>query len=359
MLRKSPAKPSSPFGPNDLSSRLSCCLNRLLPSVLLARNRRLSFDNPPPPFHPNKRSNTTHHHPRDRALGNSPRPQPDPPSKHIMAHEQPPEQLLDVFRAAALSVTKLYKSSITAQAKARAEGYQDCLDELLQFLDRENLGLDDGEGWKIRSWANERLDAREGSPQMLESDDDADKPEPMPSPAIRRSTSAASVPQPSSVPQQPQQNPQQQHHQQQQQQQPPPCEPVTIRAEPPIQPEIPAPVIEDIAVDEPEIVVPTRDTFDFRSSHQYPQDAQTQLNIANLRLSDARSHDNPLSTPRSSRQIRHMTSNGARSGPRMPMNHLGRGAGSKRKVKFEEFFDLGNLGPKDGFGGSAPKRRHM
>lgn len=275
-----------------------------------------------------------------------------------MAHEQSPEQLLDVFRAAALSVTKLYKSSITAQAKARAEGYQDCLDELLQFLDRENLGLGDGEGWKIRSWANERLDARDGSPAILESDDDAEKPDPMPSPKIHRSTSAPSIPQAPIV----------QHHHQQNQQQSQSPEPSSIP--PPntsMRTETPTPVAEEISVDEPEIIVPTRDTFDFRSSHQYPQDAQNQLNIANLRLSDTRSHDNlpshpitSLSTPRSGRQIRHLAASGGRSGPRMMPNHLGRGTGSKRKVKFEEFFDLGNLGQsKDCFGGPAAKRRHI
>lgn len=269
-----------------------------------------------------------------------------------MAHEQSPEQLLDVFRAAALSVTKLYKSSITAQAKARAEGYQDCLDELLQFMDRENLGLGDGEGWKIRSWANERLDARDGSPALAESDDDTEKPDPIPSPAIHRSTSAPSMPQAPTT-------------QQQQQPQQPCPEPSNVPMSTPIQTETPTPVVEEISLDEPEIAVPSRDTFDFRSSHQYPQDTQNPLNIANLRLSDTRSHDNStshsiasLSTPRSGRQNRHLS--GGRNGSRIMPNHLGRGAGSKRKVKFEEFFDLGNLGQsKDGFGGSAAKRRHI
>ncbi|KKF94944.1 hypothetical protein CFO_g2723 [Ceratocystis platani] len=54
-----------------------------------------------------------------------------------------PEQLLDAFRAAALSVTKLYKTSASAQNKARLDGYQDCLEDLLAFLDRENIGLGD------------------------------------------------------------------------------------------------------------------------------------------------------------------------------------------------------------------------
>jgi hypothetical protein len=82
----------------------------------------------------------------------------------------PPEQLLQAFKNAALSVTNLYKSAVTDQNNSRAAGYQDALDDLLRFLDSENLGLQDGEGWRVRQWATERYDqaARQPSP---ESDD--------------------------------------------------------------------------------------------------------------------------------------------------------------------------------------------
>ena len=66
--------------------------------------------------------------------------------------------LLSDFKAAALSVTNLYKTAATSQTRARAAGYQDALDELLAFLDGENMGLMDGEGWRVRQWATERLD---------------------------------------------------------------------------------------------------------------------------------------------------------------------------------------------------------
>ncbi|RAL65399.1 hypothetical protein DID88_000967 [Monilinia fructigena] len=47
---------------------------------------------------------------------------------------EPPQQLLIAqFKAAALSVTNLYKTAAADQARARAEGYQDALDELLSF----------------------------------------------------------------------------------------------------------------------------------------------------------------------------------------------------------------------------------
>ncbi|PSR98990.1 hypothetical protein BD289DRAFT_450625 [Coniella lustricola] len=273
-----------------------------------------------------------------------------------MAHEPAVEQLVDVFRTAALSVTKLYKSSITAQQKARAVGYQDCLDDLLQFLDREHLGLSDGEGWKIRAWANERLDTRDGSPALMESDDDAEKPEP-----TRSETRSAT----STAPQ-------------------PPASTATIAPAPTtsttaISPQPPAPQsssmqtdhtpeteldtriveeVEEITPDVVDTVVPSLETFNFRSTHQFPQDAQNQLNFGNLRLSDNRSHDNSISSPRTtSRAARHHNSNSGRRPVRVS-GHLGRGAGTKRHLNYEELFGLANLGSlKDG--GPASKRRHL
>lgn len=70
----------------------------------------------------------------------------------------PPEQLLQAFKTAALSVTNLYKSAAADQNNSRAAGYQDALDDLLRFLDSNNLGLQDGEGWRVRQWATERYD---------------------------------------------------------------------------------------------------------------------------------------------------------------------------------------------------------
>jgi hypothetical protein len=85
------------------------------------------------------------------------------------SYSQPPEQLLQAFKAAALSVTNLYKSAASDQAQAKQAGYQEAIEDLLHFLDRENLGLGDGEGWKVRQWATERA---EGTPATFDSDDD-------------------------------------------------------------------------------------------------------------------------------------------------------------------------------------------
>lgn len=62
------------------------------------------------------------------------------------------------FRTAALNVTNLYKSALADIDNARADGYQEALDDLLAFLDKENMGVGGGDGWRIRQWATERLD---------------------------------------------------------------------------------------------------------------------------------------------------------------------------------------------------------
>lgn len=76
------------------------------------------------------------------------------------------------FRTAALNVTNLYKSALADIDHARSDGYQEALDELLAFLDRENMGVGDGEGWRIRQWATERLDGAQPKQSSSDSDED-------------------------------------------------------------------------------------------------------------------------------------------------------------------------------------------
>lgn len=82
----------------------------------------------------------------------------------------PPAGLQQAFKAAAYSVTQLYKAASADEDTARAAGYQDAIDELLAFLDAENLGVGDGEGWRVRQWATERL-----TPEVYASEDDAEE----------------------------------------------------------------------------------------------------------------------------------------------------------------------------------------
>jgi len=236
-------------------------------------------------------------------------------------------ELLDAFKTAALSVTKLYKISASTQAKSRADGYHDCLEDLISFLDKEGLGTADGEGSRIRRWAMERMEGRDAISQTLESEDEVDKPD-VQSPQTHR---ASSAPQPTT----------------------------TIRTEiqmkDPDPPNIPRITQSSPEVEEPEIVVPSQETFTFQSPLPYPQEAY--MNLANLDLSDSQIQT-PSNRPAPAVTTpRNMRNRNVRTGNR---TSLGRGAGQKRKVNLAEIFDLGSLGNgKDVFGSGGGKRSRL
>ena len=96
---------------------------------------------------------------------------PQSPRKRRSRH--PPVQTIQAFKTAALEVANLYRAAASDHQAARHSGYQEALDDLLAFLDRENIGLDDGEGWRVRQWATERLD---DSVTTLASNDSDDEP---------------------------------------------------------------------------------------------------------------------------------------------------------------------------------------
>ena len=97
-------------------------------------------------------------------------------NRSLPRSSQPPEDLLRAFKSAALSVTTLYKEAAGGYSQARQAGYQDALDEILSFLDKENLGLGDGEGWRVRQWATERLDGGLINSTTGESEDEREPP---------------------------------------------------------------------------------------------------------------------------------------------------------------------------------------
>lgn len=264
-----------------------------------------------------------------------------------MANTDSPEALLDAFKAAALSVTKLYKTSAIAQSKARADGYQDCLDDLLVFLDKGHLGLTNyTEAKKIRQWVTERLENRDTPPTTADSEDEVDKVETASSPELHRAGSVG-LGQPSAL-----------------------QEDTSMRtdsAPPAVHPAIAeqrqaSPQQQKQEQEASDIAVPTLDNFNFSAQIPYPQD--THLSIENLDLSDNRqgrrspSHVRataPLTITRTSR--RHGGVN--RSGNRAS-NMLGMGAGQKRKLDLSKIFNLESLEyNKDVFGSRNGKRnRH-
>ncbi|KAF4624819.1 hypothetical protein G7Y89_g13350 [Cudoniella acicularis] len=253
----------------------------------------------------------------------------------------PPENLLQAFKAAALSVTTLYKTAASDQSKARADGYQDALDELLAYLDKEDIGLSDGEGWRIRRWATERLDGRDSVSQNNESEDETlEKTDGGSSPILHRSQSATLL------------NPDSR----------------TGRTLSPVRTErSPAPSATSTPPEEsiPESM-PPQSTFTFRASHPYPQDADIILSDLDIsdntrtQANDGATHaQNPpgITITRPSRTNSRHNNHSSRVGARNS-NTIGRGAGQKRKINIGDFFDIGNLGHgKDGFGGGGKRGR--
>lgn len=259
--------------------------------------------------------------------------------------KQPPEQLLSFFKAAALSVTNLYKTAKSEEDQARRQGYQEALDELLHFLDKEGLGLGDGEGWKVRQWATERYDGTPPSLEDHDSDDDAVDSRSQArdnSPTIKRKSSreefSARQPTPSTSP----------------------IRTVSTASQtlPPIQES-------HSTISRPEI-------FSFTTPISYPQEAEMEISEPADNLNPPYSQT-PV-PPNSSTQTMRVgvVPRGARtphrSGARSTRHStksthatrsLGPGAGSKRMMTFGDYdyFDIGGSGDKDASGGGGKRGR--
>ena len=250
-----------------------------------------------------------------------------PRSPRKQQSSQPPEQLIQAFKTAALSVTNLYKTAAVDQASARESGYQDALDDLLACLDRENIGLGDGEGWRIRQWATERLDgdhAFNTSNESYEEAADSSKREGSDSPRQMKSTEAEIKPSHSDSPTRP------------------------------------SPVPSHLSTAQPSDEGSTHDMFTFRAGVPYPQDTEMQPHDnSNATSNQPQALTNtPASTvrvelvPRGQR-IQQKTSNySTRSSAKSstPARLSGSGTGSKRRLTLGEYFDIGNLGDFQGGG---------
>lgn len=260
--------------------------------------------------------------------------------------QQPPEQLLQAFKTAALSVTNLYKTAAVDQARARQNGYQEALDDILAFLDKEHLGLGDGEGWRVRQWATERLDGSAADRTAVsESDDEraeTEKRARSSSPVVPYKSSAADVPPQASK------------------------SPARVTSAPPVPQELPQP-----PTSHPKS---TLEIFSFRSSHPYPQDvdmvssdptttASTADGVLQPEIQSIQTIPQLSPTlrvgvlPRAARTphrntFTHANRHNTRGPTLTNRRSLGTGAGSKRRFDLNEYFDVGNLGEgRDGGGG--------
>ena len=258
-----------------------------------------------------------------------------PRSPRRRKSHHPPEQLIQAFKTAALSVTNLYKTAATDQETAREIGYQEALDDLLSFLDQENIGLDDGEGWRIRQWATERLDNNLATFGSTENEEDAvDVPR-------RARSNSPTVAQPSGEDRHASQSPS--------------SKPAST---PPVH------AIPDNL--DPADQKDSHETFTFRSSLPYPQDTEMSTNgfsdqdrpspsqpspmLANQPAPSFRVEVVPKHARNGHRSTMSTSRGGSKSSPTMRLS--GPTTGSKRRFTFGDYFDVGNLGDlRDASGG--------
>ncbi|KAF2774044.1 hypothetical protein EJ03DRAFT_323392 [Teratosphaeria nubilosa] len=258
-------------------------------------------------------------------------------------NEQPQELMAD-FKAAALSVTNLYRSAADAAAKARAAGYQDALEDLITFLDKENLGLMDGEGWRVRQWATQNLsDDGTDSTRQQASEDEQEEGHREEDVVDTRSSSPEIVRKPAL---------------------PTSSSELTddtsrrVVSETPMQP---AP--------EPAAAInsaPSMTDFIFRSNQTMPSNHDREGGMDIDGSTTPANTDNVRVVARPTRN-KHSSHNRQRQESRTVNLNLGSGAGSKRKIPYPDFFDIdgidfgGNDGSKrDGNGGRGGKRgRHV
>ena len=254
---------------------------------------------------------------------------------------QPPEQLLQAFRSAALSVTTLYKTAATDQSQARNLGYRDALENLLTFLDKENLGLGDGEGWKVRQWATERLDLGAAGSDSDDDRGEVKKKARSHTPPLQRRSSQEMAES---------RNP-------------------ALSASP-TQPEL-APPIPPTSHPQPNNTSVLPEVFTFKSSYPYPTDVEMQASTSTTSTSQAdpqtqagfagttptvRLEVVPRGSRTPHRNGNHSSKHSTRSAT--STRSIGSGAGSKRKFTFTDYFDLGNFGDgKDGSGAAGGGKR--
>ncbi|KAL2866624.1 uncharacterized protein BJX67DRAFT_381848 [Aspergillus lucknowensis] len=242
---------------------------------------------------------------------------------------QPPEQLLQQFKSAALSVTNLYKNAVYAESQARQAGYQDAVEDLLHFLDRENLGLIDGEGWRVRQWATERTDGL----GHTSDDDETERRTRSATPAVtRKEASEAEASRQVSKPVSP-------HREEQASAQQPPSTP---SAQP----------CEAITHDRPPV-------FTFSAGPTFPQVQEQDMDMQNSDSSLSTPIEPPVSVSVLPRNPRHQSRHGIlpRPGTRTSTRDSPVGIGSKRKIQFPDFFDLSGIGNnRDIFGGGKRGR---
>ncbi|PGH08437.1 hypothetical protein GX51_01264 [Blastomyces parvus] len=265
-------------------------------------------------------------------------------------HAQPPEQLLQAFKTAALSVTNLYKTAVSDQANARQIGYQEALEDLRAFLDREKIGLSDGEGSKVRCWVTERIDGTAAATSSMDSDDERGEPDSKRDRSISPTVTRKPTPDVNHVSQAPRATspPRQETNTHQ------PSAPPDISATPS------RPTTFTFTTG-PQFPLPQQSDIDMQTSEYVPATTTTSLQPDPSHLP----HSSTLNSsptvrvevvPRGSRTP-HRLNNGNRHNTRASVRDAASNNGPKRKFHFGEFFDISSLGNgRETFGGGKRGR---
>ncbi|KAF2020375.1 hypothetical protein BU24DRAFT_382242 [Aaosphaeria arxii CBS 175.79] len=248
-----------------------------------------------------------------------------PKTKSLSQASQP--DVTQSFRAAALTVTNLYKSAMAEIDKSHAEGYQEALKDILALMDRENLGAREGEGSRIRNWVSERVDGSLPGNSNSDSEEEImeekeEKRVRSSSPALERNVS-----------------------------------PEESRASESTHADIvhrsdsaPPPLPMEATTTDPESGLPTS-MFQFSSPHVWP--ATPASESPNMDAS-RRPLATPRRTPRTNRSMQRAAAQNIFS--------LGNGAGQKRRM-MQDFFNIDGLNDRreggGGGGGGGSKRGRM
>lgn len=227
------------------------------------------------------------------------------------------------FRTAALNVTNLYKSALADLDRARADGYQEALDELLSFLDKENLGVGDGEGWRIRQWATERLAGTLPKQSSSDSDEEYldDKRARSSSPILERSLTLEETHAPAAVVDDAQRS---------------------DLAPPPVQME---------ATTTEADMSPLHHVFQFSAPQSYPSESTNDNSVTDVSAAARRA----FPTPR--RPLNRSSSRNLQRSAAQNLFQLGNGAGQKRRL-MQDFFNVDGFNDRrDGSSGGSKRGR--
>lgn len=279
---------------------------------------------------------------------------------------QPSAPLLQAFKSAALQVTNLYKAAASDRENAHDDGYQAAIEDLLSFMDAENLGVGDGEGWRVRQWATERIQEGMMGNTVGDSDDEPEEEQ-------RARSSSPAV---------------QRNHDRHQATSMTPSAPannantttttnVNSSTSPDPQPEarssfdISSLPKADFTFRASQSLPPSSHDLDMANDDDannetaddagdmHPPNSPVQINLRHNRShhrngrSNARTNHN-----RESSRAAAAAAAAATAAAMAGLGNLGQGAGSKRRLPFGDMFDIGpgNANGKDGFGNGGGKR---